>query len=203
MSRKLILDATERLMVSEGYASVTTRRVASMIGLTAALVHYYFPTTEDLLVAAYRRAVERHDERVRLALEADRPLQALWKFYSDANRMALGVEFMAMANHRKIIRTEIREHDERDRKRQAQALSIILAGSAKELNGCSPLSTAMLLSVISRGFVMDKMLGISCAHTETKAFIERMLSRLERTRKSGARRHRRLSSARDGEARAR
>ena len=51
MGRALILDATEQLVVSEGYASVTTWRVAGMIGLTAALVHYYFATTDDLLVA--------------------------------------------------------------------------------------------------------------------------------------------------------
>ena len=37
ISRALILDATEQLMVSEGYAAVTTRRVASLVGLTAAL----------------------------------------------------------------------------------------------------------------------------------------------------------------------
>jgi AcrR family transcriptional regulator len=177
-------------MVSEGYASVTTRRVAGMIALTAALVHYYFATTDDLLVATYRRAVVRYDERIRQALGSDRPLHALWNFYSDPTPIALGVEFMAMANHRKVIRAEIRDHDERDRKLQAGGLSRILAGSAKDLGGCSPLCTAMLLSVISRGFVMDEMLGISCAHTETRAFIERLLGRLERTRKSGTRQRR-------------
>jgi AcrR family transcriptional regulator len=191
VSRALILDATERLMVSEGYASVTTRRVASMIGLTAALVHYYFATTDDLLVATYRRAVERYDERIRHALDSDRPLRALWNFYSDdPNRMALGVEFMAMANHRKVIRAEIRDHDERDRKLQAGALTRILAASTEDLGRCSPLSTAMLLSVVSRGFVMDEMLGISCAHAETKTFIERLLGRLEGTRRSGTRQRR-------------
>jgi AcrR family transcriptional regulator len=184
VSRALLLDATERLMVLEGYASVTTRRVASMVGLTGALVHYYYPTTEDLLVATYRRAVERHDERVRQALGSDRPLHALWSFYSDPNRMSLGVEFMAMANHRKIIRAEIREHDERDRRLQADALSSILADGNIDLRTCPPLCAAMLLSAISRGLVMDEILGISCAHRETRAFIERLLGQIERTRKS-------------------
>ena len=181
MSRGLILDATERIMVLEGYAAVTTRRVASIVGQTAALVHYYYPTTEDLLVATYRRAVERHDERVRQALGSDRPLHALWNFYSDQKRMALGVEFMAMANHRKVIRAEIREHDERDRRLQAKALSRILAGSKMDLKKCTPLCAAMLLNGISRSLVMDQMLGISCAHADTRAFVERLLGQLEGT----------------------
>lgn len=170
-------------MVLEGYASVTTRRVASMVGLTAALVHYYYPTTEDLLVATYRRAVERHDERVRQALASDRPLHALWSFFSDPNRMSLGVEFMAMANHRKGIRAEIREHDERDRRLQAEVLSSVLAAGKIDLRTCPPLCAAMLLSAISRGLVMDEILGISCAHRETRAFVERLLGEIE-TRKS-------------------
>jgi TetR/AcrR family transcriptional regulator of autoinduction and epiphytic fitness len=196
VSRARLLDATERLMVLEGYASVTTRRVASMVGLTAALVHYYYPTTEDLLVATYKRAVERHDERVRQALESERPLHALWSFYSDPKRMALGVEFMAMANHRKVIRAEIRKHDERDRRLQAEALSAILADGEIDLKMCPPLCAAMLLSGISRSLVMDEMLGISCAHTETRAFIERLLGQLERTRKARNRPRHTLPSSR-------
>ena len=190
MSRGLILDATERIMVLEGYAAVTTRRVASIVGQTAALVHYYYPTTEDLLVATYRRAVERHDERVRQALASDRPLHALWNFYSDQTRMALGVEFMAMANHRKIIRAEIREHDERDRRLQAKALSRIMADSKMDLRKCTPLCAAMLLNGISRSLVMDEMLGIACAHADTRAFVERLLGQLEGTRRSRNRRRR-------------
>jgi hypothetical protein len=52
----------------------------------------------------------------------------------------------------------------------------------------------MLLSAISRGFVMDEMLGISCGHAETKAYIERLLGQLERRRKSGTRQRHALSA---------
>ena len=38
-------------MIDEGYAAVSTRRVAAKAGLTPPLVHYYFPTTDDLLLA--------------------------------------------------------------------------------------------------------------------------------------------------------
>lgn len=174
-------------MISEGYASVTTRRVAGIVGLTPALVHYYFPTTDDLLVAAYRRAAERHDGRILVALGSDRPLHALWNLYSDPSRMALGVEFMALANHRKVIRAEIVQHDQRDRERQAGVLAGILADSGVDRSTCEPLCAVMLLGGMSRALVMEEVLGISCAHAQTRAFVERLLAELEKTRKSRAR----------------
>jgi AcrR family transcriptional regulator len=170
-------------MVSEGYASVTTRRVASLVGLTPALVHYYYPTTDNLLLATYRRAVARHDDSIRAALDSDRPLHALWNLLSNAGHMALGVEFMAMSNHRKVIRTAIREHDERDRRMQANALERILSDGSFDLHECSALCMAMLLSGISRGLVMDEILGISCAHAATRSYVKRLLGRLEQSRK--------------------
>ena len=38
--RSGILDATEYLMLAEGYAAVSTRRVAKQLGLAAGLIHY-------------------------------------------------------------------------------------------------------------------------------------------------------------------
>jgi AcrR family transcriptional regulator len=190
VSRGLLLDATEKLMVAEGYAAVNTRRVASMVGVTAPLVHYYFETTERLLVAAYRRAVERADARCQQALASDRPLHALWSFYSDSGRMALGVEFMAMANHRKVIRVEIARHEDRDRRLQAKALANILANAGVSSKMCTPLSAAMLIGALGRAFVMDGVLGVTCAHAETRAFIERLIGLLESPPSSRARQRR-------------
>lgn len=183
VTRALLLDATERLMILEGYAAVTTRRVASRVGLTAALVHYYYPTTDDLLLAAYRRSVERYDQRIREALASHRPLHALWNILTDPSHMALGVEFMALANHRKIVRREIVQHDERARQFQADALTSILAEAGIDAKECPPSCVIMMMEGMSRAFVMEEVLGISLAHSETRAFVERLLGRVERPRK--------------------
>src|SRR5690606_8658395 len=50
-TRAAIMKATTQLMLEKGYAAVTTRQVAKLLGLTPALIHYYFPTTDDLLVS--------------------------------------------------------------------------------------------------------------------------------------------------------
>ena len=50
-TRTHLLDAAEQLMREEGYAAVTSRRVAAKAGLKPQLVHYYFRTMDDLFIA--------------------------------------------------------------------------------------------------------------------------------------------------------
>ena len=187
VTRAQLLDATEHVMAAEGYAAVTTRRIAAQVGLTPALVHYYYPTTDDLLLATYRRAVERQDERIRQALESDRPLHALWRLLTDSRYMAVGEEFAALSNHRKHIQKEIAKHDEHCRRFQAKVLSSMLAKPALDAQRCSPLCAVMLIDCLSRSLVIDKTLGLSYGHAELESFVERMLDGLERNRGPGIR----------------
>lgn len=59
-------------MISEGYASVTSRRVAKELDIKPSLVHYYFPTTDDLLLAVWLRSIET--QRFHEEAEAINPL---------------------------------------------------------------------------------------------------------------------------------
>ena len=54
-TRTRLLDVTEQVMLADGYAAVTSRRVAADAGVTPALVHYYFKTIDDLFLAVIRR----------------------------------------------------------------------------------------------------------------------------------------------------
>ncbi len=57
-NRGVLLDTAEQLMIEEGYAAVTSRRVASEAGLKPQLVHYYFRTMEELFLELFRRRAE-------------------------------------------------------------------------------------------------------------------------------------------------
>ena len=82
-SRAALLDAAERLMLQEGYAAVTSRRVAASAGLKPQLVHYYFRTMDDLFLALFRRRAEQGLERQAQALASPQPLWALWDLSRD------------------------------------------------------------------------------------------------------------------------
>lgn len=47
-TRDTLLDHVEKMMLDEGYASVTYRALASAAGVTPSLVQYYFPTLDDI-----------------------------------------------------------------------------------------------------------------------------------------------------------
>ena len=55
--RERILDATEEIMLKEGYAAVSSRSVATAVGIQAPLVHYYFSTIDDLFVVGISLAI--------------------------------------------------------------------------------------------------------------------------------------------------
>src|SRR5262245_59714606 len=77
-TRDALLDAAQALMLEDGYAAVTSRRVAAKAGIDAALVYYYFGTMDDLCIALFRRNAQRRAERVNAALASPQPLWALW-----------------------------------------------------------------------------------------------------------------------------
>ncbi len=179
VTRATILDATQSLMVDEGYASVSARRVAAQAGLKPALVQYYFPTMDDLLLAVYRRAADRSIDNQVAALASPRPLHALWALSSDTAHAALAVEFMALANHRKSIRAEIAAYSERGRLLQADALRAILADTRFAPGAFASAGVSLLLAGVARGLVMEHGLGISGGHEEARAIVERWLAEVE------------------------
>ena len=82
-TRVVLLDAAEKLMLEEGYAAVSSRRVAARAGLKPQLVHYYFRTMDDLFLALFRRRAEQAQERQGRALSSDQPLWSLWDLQRD------------------------------------------------------------------------------------------------------------------------
>src|SRR5688572_28425877 len=102
-------------MLDEGYAAVTTRKVAAQAGVNPALVHYHFSTIDDLFLAVFRRGAEAHLARLQAAVESPQPLRCVWEVMSEPRDTALTLEFLALANHRKAIRTELADYSSRFR----------------------------------------------------------------------------------------
>jgi TetR/AcrR family transcriptional repressor of nem operon len=180
-TRVALLDSVERLMLEKGYAAVSYRAVAAKTGVTSGLVQYYFPTLDDLFVAAIRRRAERNLERLAEALRkhADEPLRVLWEFSKDEATAALTTEFMALGNHRKSIRSEIAEVTEQVRRVQLDALTQMWGESALR-DGDLPLPALLfLMTGIPKLIRLEESVGISTAHAEVVDAFERYLDSVE------------------------
>jgi AcrR family transcriptional regulator len=178
-NRGVLLDAAEQLMLEEGYAAVTSRRVAEKAALKPQLVHYYFRTMDDLFLAAFRRRAEEGLEAQAQALQSPQPLWALWRFSTDPAATAITMEFIALANHRKALKAEIAYYAERFREEQQKALSAVLQRYGVDPAQVAPLVWSVLMTSVSRVLVIEQALGMSAGHAETVQFVERYLHRLE------------------------
>lgn len=179
--RTLLLDTAERLIVEEGYAAVSTRRVGLEAGVKPPLVHYYFPTTDDLLLAVYQRAAEQAHQRTLDALAAPRPLEALWSLCKESAHTALGTELYALANHRKAIRSHIAENGAAVRDVEAAALASAV-GDRLDRSVCDPKALLLLLTGISRILVMEQAVGVTDGHAAVGSLIEWVLGQVAPTR---------------------
>ena len=177
-NRGVLLDAAEQLMLEEGYAAVTSRRLAERAGLKPQLVHYYFRTMEDLFLAVFRRRAEEGLEVQARALESPQPLWALWRFGTDPTATRITMEFAALANHRKSMRAEIAYYAERFRDEQRKAISTALQRYGIDTD-VAPVVWSVLITSVSRVLVLEQELGMSAGHKEMAELVERYLRRFE------------------------
>jgi AcrR family transcriptional regulator len=178
-NRAVLLDAAEQLMLDEGYAAVTSRRVAERAALKPQLVHYYFRTMDELFLAAFRRRAEKGLEVQAMVLQAAQPLWALWRFSTDPAATAITMEFIALANHRKALKAEIAFYAERFREEQRKALTTILARYDVDPAKLPPLVWSVLMTSVSRVLVIEQALDMSAGHRETVEIVESYLRHIE------------------------
>lgn len=178
-TRAALLDAAQQLMLEDGYAAVTSRRVAAKAGIKPPLVHYYFRTMDDLFLAVVRRGAEQNLERQRRALASPQPLRALWEFSNDRAGTALIMELSALANHRKAIQAELAAYAERFRRLQVESLRTVLDGYGVDPAEFPAEAVLVVMTSVARLLVMEEVLGTTLGHAETRAVVDRMLARVE------------------------
>ena len=181
-TRAALLDAAQALMVAEGYAAVSSRKVAARAGLKPQLVHYYFRTMDDLFIEVFRRRADANLERVERAVAADGSLSTLWRLNTDPTGRTVITEMAALANHRKDLRTEIAELARTLRTEQIDALVPVLDryGISEAL---VPESFVVLANALGQVLVMEGALGLDTGHAALRAQVEDLLTRYEGPRR--------------------
>ncbi len=186
-TRTRLLDGAERLLLREGYAAVTSRRVAGEAGVKPQLVHYYFRTMDDLFLEVYRRRAEEGIETFARAIDVHPSLRTVWRFGTDLRGAAFTIEFVAAAKHRDAIREEIARYARRFRELQLAAIAAILEEQGVSPDVCPPIVVLLAMTGVSQIMALEASLGMTDGHAETLAFVEGWIDRAE-TRGSPERR---------------
>jgi AcrR family transcriptional regulator len=168
-TRAQLMSLAARLIRDEGCAAVTARRLAEELGLKRQIVHYYFGTIEDLLIAVIRRSVGRVHERVKQELDCEDPLRVIYQFSNSVNSALF--EFSALAMRSKAIRAELQRYMGEFRKMQSKAIARHL-----ELRGIepsiAPAATALVVNAVAHTLAIEAELGVTEGHVETRALME-------------------------------
>jgi len=174
-TRSHLLDAAEQLMLEEGYAAVTSRRVGHKAEISPQLVHYYFGTMDDLFLEVFRRRAEEGFAQFERALEAQPTLRTIWSSLSAGPGSVFNLEFVALANHRKAIRAELASYAERFRTMQLDAITSILAARGPLPDGMTPEVVLVTMAGVAQIIALERALGVSGGHDTTLAFVEQFL----------------------------
>ncbi|MDB5725956.1 MAG: regulatory protein TetR [Novosphingobium sp.] len=178
-TRLQLMDATETVMRDEGYAAVTSRRVAEGAGVNQQTVYYYFETMDDLLVATYRRRIQKMEDSFEQALSSDHPLQAFWKASSEPNDAALTLEYLALSNHNALIRHETVEFGERSRRLYADRLAAPINANNPAPDVATPFAVVMAITYVAHLIGFEQSIGLQGGHAETTTLMNWCLSQLE------------------------
>ena len=188
-ARTALLDAVERLMLSEGYAAVTSRRVAAEAGVNAGLVYYYFGPMDNLFVEVFRRSAARMLGRQAEALASEQPLWALWDLIGDQTNTALNLEFLALGNHRKVVMDEMKDFSVRFRRLQFDGLSKVLVKYDVDTKLWPAEALMMFMDGIARFMGEERAYGLNLGHSQAIGVVEGLIAELEgRRRRRRARR---------------
>lgn len=180
-TRDILLDWVEKMMLDEGYASVTYRALATKAEISPSLVQYYFPSLDDIFLAAIRRYSERNLGFLvdALAKRSDDPLRAVWEYSWDEATGALITEFMALGNHRKTIRSEIAAVTESVRKAQLAALVSKYGKDARPIGDLSLPALQLLMSGLPKLLNLEENIGVKSAHSEVTQAFEQFIDAVE------------------------
>jgi hypothetical protein len=106
-------------------------------------------------------------------------LRTLWRLNADLRGAAFSVEFVALANHRKEIRTEIARYAERFRAAQLDALTAALEADGVTAGQVPPIAALLMMTGLSQVLALEEALGVTAGHDATIAFVQSIVDRLE------------------------
>lgn len=173
-----MLDGAECVLREEGYAALTSRRLAEYIGVKQRLVYYYFQTMDDLIVETFGRLAVREIERLREAASSKCPLREIWDVCIHTSDARLIAEFMALANRIKKLRAEVIRFIEESRAIQIGALSAALKRKSKNNRIPAP-ALAMLATSVALSLTREAELGVTLGHREILGVFGDFLSQAE------------------------
>ncbi len=181
-----LLDAAERLLITEGHAAISTRRVAEEAGLNHGLVHYYFGSMDELLVQVLERFTQRLIERQREMYALEVPFIEKWRTamtYLDADEASgyqkLWFELQALSWNRLELRERVAGVNAEWREVVTKAFTVAARDYGIDTDTFSVPAIVSLVMTFNQGIILENLCGVTEGQDELLSAIDRWLMSLE------------------------
>ena len=185
-AQQLLLDAAERLLIKEGYAAVTARRVATEANLNHGLIHYYFGSMDELLVQVLERFTAQVTARQRAMYSQDIPFIEKWRTamaYLDSDFASgyqkIWLELQALAWNHEDLRNRVAAVNAEWR----AVLTEAFEGAARDYGiDTEELPVPALVSLVmtfNEGIILERLSGISEGQQALLTAIDGLLQKFE------------------------
>jgi AcrR family transcriptional regulator len=189
-AEQAFLDAAERLLVSVGYANITTRRLADEAGLNHGLVHYYFGSMQELLVQVLERFTERLIARQREMYAADAPFIEKWRTamrYLEEDRASgyskVWYELQALGWNDPEIRKRVAKVDQAWFQVVSENVNKAADEYGLDRSQFPTEAVAGLVATFNVGMHLRMLSGVTAGHSALLKWIDQWLEHLEKQKK--------------------
>lgn len=186
------LDAAERLLITVGYANISTRRLAEEAGVNHGLVHYYFGSMEHLFVRVLERFTERLIARQRAMYVADVPFIEKWRTAMgfldqdlENGYQKVWYELQALSWNRPELKERLARVHAQWRQTLREALTLALAEYGIDTDRYPLEAIAALVITFNEGIILERLSGVTEGQAELLAMIDRWLVSLEQSTERG------------------
>lgn len=184
--RAALLDAAERLLVAEGYAGATTRRVAEEAGLNHGLIHYYFGSMDELFAQVLERFTDSLIDRQREMYARDVPFLEKWRtamayLEQDATSgyQKLWLELQALAWNRPELRERVARVNSSWRDVLTEAFRTASDDYGLDATTFPVEALVSLVMTFNQGLILERLSGVTEGHGALLDSIERWLTSLD------------------------
>lgn len=164
-TRDAILAAATQVLQEEGAGALTASNVAKRIGVKAHMVHYYFRSMEELVLALVRQHGILGLKNTARAIASDEPLRALWTVETAYKWSIVAMELSTFALHHETVGAEMMRYIEDMRALQADGIARHF-----ELEGIDcpipPMAITIMISAIARQIQREKEYNVSLGHDD-------------------------------------
>lgn len=193
-AEQAFLDAAERLLISVGYAGITTRKLAEEAGLNHGLVHYYFGSMQELLLQVLERYTDRLIARQLEMYAADMPFIEKWRAamrYLDEDNASgyakVWYELQALGWNDPDIRKRVAKVDQAWLAVVTEAFDKAMTEYDIDRDEFPLTAVVALVATFNVGMHLRMLSGVRTGHRELLEWIDQWLEELEARKRKRSR----------------